>query len=318
MWKKLLLLCIVFIHTLLYTGFSANVEISTIERPPFVIIEDGDISWFSIELWEAVAARLSWKETYEIERTFVDMLDKVATKQVDMAIANISVTSQREEIMDFTYPIFDSWLHIIERKRTPIGILVNSRYLQVFLMCILILLALLYHSKVWPETLWKRVGRVGFVTCIFLFLWLWTVEVKLLMDQQTWTIVNVVSYLSKKQVGAAVWTTMSDFLDQKSISYKSYDDFSDSLNALKLWHVEVILSDAAIAQYLVNQQDNEHLLVVGELFAPDKLAFALNEDFPFTEKINETLLELKEDGTYDQLVDKYFKDGPIDGSKGDR
>ena len=44
---------------------------------------------------------------------FADMLDAVETGRADLAVANISVTSAREEVFDFSRPIFGSGLQIL-------------------------------------------------------------------------------------------------------------------------------------------------------------------------------------------------------------
>ncbi len=41
------------------------------------------------------------------------MIKAVANKNVDLAIANITISANREEKMDFSQPIFDSGLQIM-------------------------------------------------------------------------------------------------------------------------------------------------------------------------------------------------------------
>ena len=89
------------------------ITISTVTRPPFSMVEDGKDTGFSIELWDMIAKDIGIE--YQIERTtnFGDMLDMVTSGKTDGAIANISVTAEREAQMDFTKPIFDSGLQIM-------------------------------------------------------------------------------------------------------------------------------------------------------------------------------------------------------------
>ena len=87
--------------------------VSTVTRPPFSMVEDGVDTGFSIDLLRALAERLNWQ--FQINRVdgFSEMLSSVALKQADMAIANISITSAREAIMDFSQPIFEAGLQIM-------------------------------------------------------------------------------------------------------------------------------------------------------------------------------------------------------------
>ena len=89
--------------------------ISTIERKPFSFKEDGEWTGFSIELWELIAAALDGQSSYIEHDVFGEMLQSSMEGRVDLAAANISVTAEREELMDFTQPIFDGGLTIMTR-----------------------------------------------------------------------------------------------------------------------------------------------------------------------------------------------------------
>jgi len=50
--------------------------------------------------------------------SFSDMLEAVKNGSVDAAIANISITSVREEVVDFSQPIFDAGLQILVKQNS--------------------------------------------------------------------------------------------------------------------------------------------------------------------------------------------------------
>jgi len=101
-----------------------TLKIITIERQPFAIISDGNYSGFSIELWQALAAQLNVRSEFVTASSFSDMLEAVKNGSVDAAIANISITSAREEVVDFSQPIFDAGLQILIRENSgSVGIL---------------------------------------------------------------------------------------------------------------------------------------------------------------------------------------------------
>ena len=96
--------------------------VSTVTRPPFSMVEDGQDTGFSIDLLRALAERLNWQLKIMRVEDFSDMLSLVTTQQADMAIANISITSAREAVMDFSQPIFEAGLQIMvpsDRLRSP-------------------------------------------------------------------------------------------------------------------------------------------------------------------------------------------------------
>lgn len=93
-----------------------TVAIKTIE--PFVFYtSDGKLTGFSIELWEAIARETGvLYEWLEVE-TVHDQLNAVAEGTADVAIAAISMTAEREERIDFSYPYFDAGLLIMTVPR---------------------------------------------------------------------------------------------------------------------------------------------------------------------------------------------------------
>jgi len=92
---------------------SSVLTIATVTRPPFSMPEDEGHTGFSVELWETLAADLGFESEFLRVESFSEMLDLVERGAVDGAIANISITSEREAKMDFTQPIFESGLQIM-------------------------------------------------------------------------------------------------------------------------------------------------------------------------------------------------------------
>ncbi|MBL4768387.1 MAG: transporter substrate-binding domain-containing protein [Rhodobacteraceae bacterium] len=96
--------------------------VSTVTRPPFSFVENGVDTGFSIELLGMIADTLEWD--LEINRVdlFATMLSSVVSSDVDLAIANISITASREAIMDYSQPIFEAGLQIMvpsDGMKTP-------------------------------------------------------------------------------------------------------------------------------------------------------------------------------------------------------
>lgn len=90
-----------------------DLRVATVTRPPFSMVENGADTGFSLDLWAALM--LDMGRGYELRRAgqFGDMLDMVARGEADAAIANISITAAREQVFDFSQPIFSSGLQIM-------------------------------------------------------------------------------------------------------------------------------------------------------------------------------------------------------------
>ncbi len=89
------------------------IEINTVTRPPFSMIEKGKDTGFSIELLSEIANRLELTLTINRTDSFSSMLEGVRNGDVDLAAANISITAAREAVMDFSQPVFESGLQIM-------------------------------------------------------------------------------------------------------------------------------------------------------------------------------------------------------------
>lgn len=104
--------------------FAQDLTIATVTRPPFSVVENGRETGFSLDLWDALAEDLG--RAYSIKRfdRFADMLDAVKQGTADAAVANISITASREQVMDFSQPIFESGLQImIPQGKSDVSVL---------------------------------------------------------------------------------------------------------------------------------------------------------------------------------------------------
>ena len=86
---------------------------ATVHRPPFADTEGDQITGFSIDLMRAIADQIGHEVMFEPNTRFGDMLSAVRSERVDGAIANISITAERERTMDFSQPIFGSGIKIM-------------------------------------------------------------------------------------------------------------------------------------------------------------------------------------------------------------
>jgi len=93
---------------------SKNLTISTVERQPFTFYnDDGSITGFSVDLWTEIAKRNGWEFAFKKEDSFSAMIEAVKTGSSDAAIANISITAEREKAFDFSHSYYDSGLQIV-------------------------------------------------------------------------------------------------------------------------------------------------------------------------------------------------------------
>ena len=121
-----------------------SITISTVTRAPFSMEENNESVGFSIELWSMLAADLGLQTDFVRTENFQDMLDLVVARQVDGAIANISITAEREGIMDFSQPIFDSGLQIMLPFDSSTGSILNALLTRDIAVAVLVAIGLLF------------------------------------------------------------------------------------------------------------------------------------------------------------------------------
>ncbi|MGD8991673.1 MAG: glycine betaine/L-proline ABC transporter substrate-binding protein ProX [Desulfobacterales bacterium] len=92
---------------------SEALRVVTKRFEPFVIYQDKQYTGFSIELWEKIAESLGMPyELYGVN-TIAKLLDEVERGAADVAIAGISITAEREQVLDFSHAFFESGLQIM-------------------------------------------------------------------------------------------------------------------------------------------------------------------------------------------------------------
>jgi polar amino acid transport system substrate-binding protein len=115
--------------------------------PPFVFEENGQLTGFSIELWQKIAGELGVQSKLIKNSNIADLLTSVGEGKADLGIAAISITSGREEKFDFSYPMFESGLQIMvmakgNSRNTPnlLTLFFSPELLQLFGIMVLIVL----------------------------------------------------------------------------------------------------------------------------------------------------------------------------------
>ncbi|HSH39010.1 MAG TPA: transporter substrate-binding domain-containing protein, partial [Chthoniobacterales bacterium] len=96
-----------------------SLTVVTRKITPFVMERNGRLTGYSIELWERVVreARLPFDpdKGYQIVDNVTQMLDELRSGRADAAVAAVSITSEREKTIDFTYPFKESGLQILTK-----------------------------------------------------------------------------------------------------------------------------------------------------------------------------------------------------------
>jgi polar amino acid transport system substrate-binding protein len=327
--------------------FAQNLTVSTVDRVPFSMNIDGQETGFSIDLLGAIAQDLNLELTIERQESFGEMLDKVATGQAEIAAANISITASREEIFDFSHPIFQSGLQImVQKNNNSLGIL-GVLWSQDLLILIVIAFAVLFGAGMlmwrfergaqtyfdlsakdagfpafwWalnlvvnggfeeraPRTPAGRVFGTFLVIASLFFVSIFVANITALMTVKAIEgSVNSINDLYGQTVGTVAGSTAADYLDAREIEYRSFASPTEMLESFTNENLDAVVFDFPILAYFANGEGRDIAEMIGNPFKPENYGFILPSGSPLVEEVNQSLLRLRENGTVNDLREKWF------------
>ena len=80
---------------------------------PFAYEEGGQWKGYSVDLWNAIAQQNQWQFEWVPMDTVPQTLESLQKGQVDIGVGALSITEEREKILDFSHPFFESGLQIM-------------------------------------------------------------------------------------------------------------------------------------------------------------------------------------------------------------
>ncbi|QGZ59447.1 transporter substrate-binding domain-containing protein [Paraburkholderia acidiphila] len=112
--------------------------------------------------------------------------------------------------------------------------------------------------------------------------------------------------LPGKKIGTVPGTVAALYLKERGLPFVSVDTAAEGFQMLMRGDVQAIVYDAPTLQYWAGRLGNGSLAVVGPIFLPAKYGIAVANGSPLRKTINETLLGMYQDGTYEQIYQKWF------------
>jgi len=128
---------------------SETLRVGTKPFKPFAFVQEGEYIGFSIDLWQEIAKELELDYELYGETTVTDLLESVATENTDVAIAGITITSEREKTVDFSHSFFESGLQIlvpIRSQVSPLNSFISLVFSPILLKTIGVLLVVIVIS----------------------------------------------------------------------------------------------------------------------------------------------------------------------------
>lgn len=146
-----------------------TLRVITRDLEPFSFERDGRRVGFAAELWQRVADELGVTFTTELTDSAKNIIGAVAERRADVGVGALTITAEREKVVDFSQPFYDSGLQIAVRQTPPTTLqTIRSTLGQVFnwksigSFALLVVAMLLISHLVWMyehkinEDMWPR------------------------------------------------------------------------------------------------------------------------------------------------------------------
>lgn len=333
------------------TAQSTVLRVATKPLAPFVFLDGEQPTGFSVDLWEEVAGRMGLEYEWIEFETVGEILEAVETGEADVAIAGITMTREREGVVDFTHPYYDAGLQILVPPQSTFSFRealnqFHSPGMKIFLLFGLIAGVTMAHfiyfverrrnpdfqrgylRGVWEAVWWlltivaggqypdqpttrvsRRLMTIAFWLVGLLLVAQFTANVtSALTVQQLTSDIQGPEDLPGKRVATVEGSTSATYLANNNIRYMGVPNIDEAYAAMARGEVDAIVYDAPVLHYYSVSGGKGSVNVVGAVFKPEKYGIALPAGSPLREPMNEVLLEMYQDGTLEEIENRWFSE----------
>ncbi|MEJ6482905.1 transporter substrate-binding domain-containing protein [Nostoc punctiforme UO1] len=318
--------------------------------PPFVLSNKGELSGFSIDLWRSIATQIGIESKFIEYSSVPEVISAIKDNKVNLGIAAISITAEREQNFDFSLPIFAGGLQImvrnLESKNSAfpniLQLFFSTSLLQVIgvaLVLIVIAAHIIWLSErnhkegmisqsyfpgIFKACWWAAatlatqadempkgvLGRLIAIVWMFigvLFVAYFTASATTsLTVQQLQGDIRSIDDLPGKVVATTAGSTAATYLQEHHISVLEVPKIEEAYNALQTKKADAVVFDAPVLLFYAANEGKGKVEIVGSILREESYGIILPNNSPYRKPINQALLNLKENGTYQSLYDKWF------------
>ena len=111
--------------------------------------------------------------------------------------------------------------------------------------------------------------------------------------------------LDGKEIGTLAGSTSSTFLDLRRLGHRSYMDLETMLTAFEDDTLDAVVFDGPILAYYA-ANSNGDARVLDKVYRPENYGIVFPSGSPLREQVNQSILKLREECIYDELLTKWF------------
>jgi polar amino acid transport system substrate-binding protein len=193
-------------------------------------------------------------------------------------------------------------------RRNPTGMLSDKSYLPgIFEACWWAASTLATQADQMPRAALARVVAVVWMFTSVVFIAYFTAAVtSSLTVKQLRGEINGPQDLPGKRVASVKSSTSVEYLRQHNADVTEFEMIEDVYEALLHGQVDAVVYDAPVLLHYASREGTGKVHTVGPIFRKESYGIAFPANSRNRKRVNEALLKLKENGTYDQLHQKWF------------
>ena len=177
----------------------------------------------------------------------------------------------------------------------------------------------------WGETLWwslvimlgyddrhpvslggRMVALIWMVASLFIVSGVTAVITSALTVNELQSSINGPKELRRTRVGTVPASSSAEYLTRESIKYDSIESAQDGLEALVTEEIDALVYDRPLLLYLISQDYQGSLEVLGFSFEAQNYGLAFPNDSPYLESVNQSLLNIIYEPQWGEILDYYI------------
>lgn len=112
--------------------------------------------------------------------------------------------------------------------------------------------------------------------------------------------------LPGKRIITTRGSTSASYLTDNHLQKQEAEDISTAFKYLETGLADAVVFDAPVLQYYAAKEGRGRVKVVGSIFKRENYGLVFQQGSPLRKKINEALLKMREDGSYDVHYQQWF------------
>ena len=125
-YRQLLAIALLIPSSLAAQPPEGKIPVAAGHCPPFVIIEEGQVSGLAIYLWDQVAKQMGVEyelTTLPLGKLLSAIAEDREIRRAKVGISCLSITAEREKVLDFSHSFYETYTGVAVRERSVIQVL---------------------------------------------------------------------------------------------------------------------------------------------------------------------------------------------------